>query len=146
MRITATVTAVHEDGSATVKVSRRAACEGCHRSADGNCSVCTLMGGKSELENRVDNPVGAVEGDTVTVETASSRVMLYAFLVFVAPLLLAIGGYFGGRALFGTEKGGLLSALCLFALAFVALGLYSKLVIARRRDATIVEIVRRAAE
>jgi len=144
MRITAVVTAVHEDGSATVRVSRRAACEGCHKAADGNCSVCTLLGGKAELENRADNALGAAVGDTVTVETASGRVLLYAFLVFVAPLLLAIAGYLIGRAAFGTERGGLFTALGLFAAAFVALALYSKFGIARRRDAAIVEIVKRA--
>ena len=144
MRITAVVTAVHEDGSATVRVSRRAACEGCHKAADGNCSVCTLMGGKAELENRADNALGAAVGDTVTVETASNRVLLYAFLAFIAPLLLSLIGYFAGRVAFGSERGGLFAALGLFAAAFIALALYSKFGISRRRDAAIVEITRRA--
>lgn len=144
MRITATVVAVHENGEAIVRVSRKAACEGCHKNADGNCSVCTLMGGKAELDNRAANPMGAAVGDTVTVETASRRVMLYAFLVFLAPLLLSVGGYFAGRVIFGTETGGLIAAAGCFAAAFVALALYSKLKIAKRCDAVIVDVVRRA--
>ena len=90
MKTKAIVTAV--DGRfATVETTRTSACEGCHKASEGEgCSVCSLMGGEQKLSSKAYNPVGAKVGDTVMVESSSARMLWYAALVFLVPILFAI--------------------------------------------------------
>ncbi len=80
---------------ATVLCSRTSACEGCHKLADGgDCSVCSLMGHGRELQTRALNEVGAAVGDTVALESNTSRMLGYAATVFLLPIAAFLGGYF----------------------------------------------------
>ena len=74
------------DGFATVEVSRKSACEGCHAASDGGCSACISFGNKKTTA-RADNSIGAKIGDRVMLETDSRVVILYAAAVFSAPLV-----------------------------------------------------------
>ncbi len=134
---------ISADGDfAIVETDRKSACDGCHKQQDGQgCAMCALMGDRTKLQSRAHNPLGARAGDTVLVETASARVLGYGALVFLLPLGMALIGYLlGGLLPFGTVGQGA-AALGGFAAAFVFLWLYSRRVIARRCDVTIVRIL-----
>ncbi len=73
---------------AVVRVSRKTICEGCHNT-DSSCSACFAFGDKN-AECRALNLCGAQIGDTVTVKTESSRIIGYAALVFIAPIVIAL--------------------------------------------------------
>lgn len=127
---------------ALVETERTSACEGCHKMAEGNgCSVCSLMGSGRKLRSVAENPVSAKVGDRVIVETETSRVLFYAALVFILPILLAVGGWFFAgifsRELLWHSVGAAIG----FVLTFVGLRIYSATLGRKRCDATVVSIV-----
>lgn len=145
MKTLATVVEIENENIAIVSVARQAACDGCHKNADGKgCSVCTLLGGNREARARALNRAGARPGDTVQVESRTGRMLLYAALVFLLPVILALGGYFLGARLFASEGGALAVAAAAFVLTFGGIWLFSRFVIGKRTDVEIVAVVRAA--
>ncbi len=135
---------VQLDGTrATVEIQRASACDGCHKKEDGGtCSVCTLMGGENPCHRAVaENRLGARVGDTVYVESPTSKVLGYAFLVFVFPVLSAILGYGIASLISVREPIRLLGALIGFAGAFIGLRIYSAAIANKRVDVVITEIL-----
>ncbi len=138
MRTVATVSELLSKKVALVCVERRAACDGCHRATDDKgCSVCTLLGGNAKTVARARNTVGAAVGDRVEVEARTARVLAYAAMVFLLPILLLLVGYFVGQQLLG-ERAALVLAGVGFLLSFLFLYFYSRFVVARRVDLEIV--------
>lgn len=134
-------------GVAIVESHRKSACDGCHKNTDGNgCAVCSLMGGDPAIRTRADNSIGAKVGDTVTIASDSSRVMRYAALVFLMPLLCGGIAYLIATAITTAPLPQALAALCGFALAFLGLRVYSSRVIARRCDTKITAVLNGDAE
>ena len=125
---------------ATVEVLRLSACEGCHKSESGSCSVCSLVGGNAKKTTaRAENKIGAKVGDDVIVESSSSRMLLYAALLFLLPLLL-FAACFGIAAIFtATLWIRLVAGLAGLLLTFIGVAIYSKTVAAKRSDLVIVE-------
>ena len=147
MKTKATVVEIISPDIAVVSVERRAACDGCHKAADGKgCSVCTLLGSKGEARARAKNTVGAAIGDTVEVESRTKRIMGYAALVFLLPVALAIVAYLIGTKLSLGEGASLLLALAGLLLSFLLIFFYSKLVVSRRVDIEIVAIAQKAEQ
>ncbi len=135
---------VATDGArATVEIEHASACEGCHKKENGgSCSVCTLMGGEHQRHRAVaDNSLGARVGDTVIVESPTAKVLGYAFLVFVLPVLLAIAGYATASLISEKELIRLGGALIGFAGAFLGLRVYSAAIAKKRVDVVITEIL-----
>ena len=64
-------------------------CSSCHK--EGGCSGCSDV-----MTVTANNAAGASAGDFVEVSSPTSQTMLYAFLVFILPLLAAFAGYFLG--------------------------------------------------
>ncbi len=142
MKTKATVVEIVNKDVAVVRVARRAACDGCHKAeGDKGCSVCTLLGGNGETRARALNTAGACVGDSVAVESRTRRILGYAALVFLMPILLSMIGYGVGVLLHLGEGVTLLCALGGFALSFLLIFLYSKLVVAHRLDVEITEIL-----
>ena len=142
MRTLATVVEIENENTATVSVARQAACDGCHKNADGQgCSVCTLLGGNREVRTRARNSAEAVVGDTVEVESRTGRMLAYAALIFLLPVVMALVGYFAGKALWSSEGAALASCAVLLVLTFGGVGLASRLLIGRRLDVEIVRVV-----
>lgn len=128
--------------SAVVEVRRKAACDGCHKNKDGEgCSICTLTGGDAKLSLRVRNPLGAVPGQRVRVETDSRRVLGYAWLVFLLPLFAAALGWWLGGLIGSTEAWRAGGAVIGMAASFLGVGAYSAIFVSRRCDAEIIEII-----
>ena len=142
MKTTAKVVEL-QGNTAMVETERTSACEGCHKAENG-CSVCSLMGSGRKLRSKAENRAGARVGDRVSVETATSRVLFYAALVFILPILLAVAGWFFA-GIFSREfvwHG--VGAAVGFVLTFVGLRIYSGVVGKRRTDAVITEVIRPA--
>ncbi len=136
-------TVIQADGKyATVMAERNSACEGCHKAAgDKGCSVCSLLGGERKISARAYNPLGAQIGDQVVIESQTGRMLWYAALVFILPILAALFG--GWLASLWIEEFvlRLLCATVSFFLSFVGVFVYSRIVEKNRCDIEITEIL-----
>ena len=110
----------HDDGTAAVIHIRQSACSGdCHK-----CSGCGAA--KEAVIFTADNPIGAVAGDLVRVESSTAPVLKAAVVLYVLPLVLFFLGYWLGTLLgsFGALGGGLG-----FLLGIVIIIAYDRLVV-----------------
>ncbi|MBQ9785263.1 MAG: SoxR reducing system RseC family protein [Clostridia bacterium] len=140
MQTRAKVTAV--DGKfATVEVERTSACEGCHKAEDGGCSVCSMLGSDRKMSARAHNAAGASVGDLVMIESKTSRMLWYALLVFVLPIVLCIAGWFIASMMTESQGLRLLGAGIGFLATFVGVFIYSKILQKKTCDIEITEIV-----
>lgn len=97
---------------ATVEVMRTSACVGC--SKQEGCIAC-----RKKTKTLAYNPIGAKKGDKVDLESKSSTVLLYAALVFVLPVLLAVSGYVLASYLFKHTALQIIIPACIFISAYV---------------------------
>lgn len=145
MKTLATVVELQNEYTATVSVAKKAACDGCHKNADGSgCSVCTLLGGNREARAAAKNTVGAHVGDTVEIESATGRMLLYAALIFLLPVVLCLAAYFIALSLAGREGVALAACAIAFVLTLGGLWLYSRFALSGRCDVEIVRVVKTA--
>ena len=110
----------HDDGTAAVIHIRQSACSGdCHK-----CSGCGAA--KEAVIFSADNPIGAVPGDFVKVESSTAPVLKAAMVLYVLPLVLFFLGYWLGTLLgsFGALGGGIG-----FVLGVVIVIAYDRLVV-----------------
>ena len=129
-------------GIAVVESRRKSACDGCHKNTEGEgCAVCSLMGSDPLIRTRAVNAVGAQIGDTVLIASDTSRMLRYAAMVFLLPLLCGAVGYLSAALITKSPACQAGAALCGFALAFVGLRIYSARVIAKRCDTVITAIL-----
>ena len=92
-----------DNGTANVLLVRESACSGdCHK-----CSGCGAA--KETLVVTAQNPIGAVRGDLVKVESATGPLMKAVMVLYVLPLILFFLGYWLGTlpGSFGALGGGL---------------------------------------
>ena len=81
---TAKVTRILENGLAEVAVKRQSACgHDCSQ-----CGGCSEMLVSQTVAVVAENPVRAMPGDTVTVESATGRVLRAAALLYLVPFAL----------------------------------------------------------
>lgn len=143
MKTKATVIAVDRD-RATVESERVSACEGCHKSTEGEgCSVCSLMGPNRKIQTQAYNPLGAKVGDEVMIESATGRLLGYAALVFLLPLVMALIFYGFATALKFSDVWQIACAGIGFAVSFIGIFFYSRALQKKRCDAQITEILHR---
>ncbi|NLK39510.1 MAG: SoxR reducing system RseC family protein, partial [Clostridiales bacterium] len=84
---------------ATIEIMRSSACDGCHKNG-GGCVSCDIFGLNKTITAKAENRVGAAAGDRVIIETESGRVIGYAAVVFLLPIVVALALYFAA-GLFG---------------------------------------------
>lgn len=127
---------------AVVETERRSACDGCHKNTNGEgCAMCKIFGGNAKVSARARNTVGAQVGDKVEIESSSARMLGYAALVFILPLVLAVVSYFLLLPALG-EGFAALSAIGAFVLSFFVIAVISKLLLTDRCDIDIVKIIK----
>ena len=128
---------------AIVETERKSACDGCHKNENGEgCAMCKVFGGSAKVTARARNIVGAAVGDKVEIESSSSRMLAYAAIVFILPVIVAIASYFIGMQFsLGEGPSGLL-AIGAFILAFCIVAVASKIFFAKRCDINIVKIIK----
>jgi len=119
----------HPDGTATVLCVRESACSGdCHK-----CSGCGAA--KESILLTADNPIGAVRGDLVKVQSETGPVLKAAVVLYMLPLVLFFVGYAVAAAL--GISGGLCGGLA-FVLSIVLIVLYDRRM--QKKDNTIYTI------
>lgn len=82
----AVVTKVLSNGMAEVAVTRSTAC-------GGNCGSCESCIFQNELKTLAYNRIQAKPGQSVVIESKSSRIFKAAALVYIMPLVLLISAY-----------------------------------------------------
>lgn len=85
MTQSAIVAALTADGSAFVRVFQKSAC-------GHECENCGVCGDRRELTVVAGNPLHAVPGDLVTVETGTGKIVKAAALVYALPLATMLAG------------------------------------------------------
>lgn len=101
MRQTAQVTKNIAPGYVEVRIRRQSACASAHNC--GSCDACALMSNAPEITvvARDDRDHGV--GETVVVESETSRVLGAAVVLYILPFLLFFLGYLLGRGIGGKE-------------------------------------------
>ena len=139
MRCRATVLKT-EGNIAEIEVRRATMCEGCEKSGGcgGHCDISGIVATGGKMTAKAYNKIGAAVGDTVEVETVSSRVLAYAALVFVLPLV--IGGMFFAIASAVSESNGIAVAAAFagFALTFACIAVLDRKAAKKKPDIVIV--------
>lgn len=105
---------VYPDGTAMAVHIRQSACSGdCHK-----CSGCGAA--QETMFLRVDNPIGAVPGDLVTITGETAPVLKAAAVLYLAPLGLFFLGYLAAALLghSGAIWGGIAFALSICLIFF----------------------------
>lgn len=117
----AIVTKIRDDGLAEVVVERLGIC-------GGDCNGCNECKYEHLMKSVVQNPIGAVRGQHVMIETPTAGVVRGAFAIYVLPIVMLIAGYVVVAAL------GCAESVCIAA-AFgaAALGILIAVVISRAR-------------
>lgn len=121
---------------AYVSVMRTSACDACH--AKGFCVEC-----KKTMDARALNSVGAEAGDTVELESPTGTVLGYAAIMFLLPVVSAIGSYLIA-SLWLAEAMRLIVSLAFFIAAFVFIYLFfNSKRIREKNTVTIVKIIKK---
>ncbi len=149
MKQKAVVKSIRKD-CAMVEVTRNAMCDGCanQNCQSHTCAAGAMFGSAKTMTVRAQNPIGAKEGDTVWVETADSRVLQNAALVFLMPIAACAVLYAIAAALFAELWIAYTAAAVGFIGAFGVLGLVEKkkkkeepdIVITRIEDPDVPEV------
>lgn len=140
MQTKAIVTEIH-DTYAIVVTERTSACDGCHKAQEGGCSVCSLMSSDRKMSARASNEIGAQVGDRVAIESDTGRMLFYAALIFVLPLVLGIVAWAIVSAFTDSTAAQALGGFGGFLLCFLAVFLYSRSLKDRRCEIKITEIL-----
>lgn len=102
----AIITKIRDDGLAEVVVERLGIC-------GGDCNGCNECKYEHLMKSVVQNPIGAVRGQHVMIETPTKGVVRGALAIYVLPIVLLIAGYAIAAALSLSE------GICIIA-AFAA--------------------------
>lgn len=142
MKQKAVVISTHKD-CAMVEVTRSAMCDGCanQNCESHTCAAGAMFGSAKTMTVRAKNPIGATVGDTVWVETADSRVLTNAALVFLMPIVVCMVLYAIADALSSTTWIPYATAGVGFIGAFCVLGFIEKKKKKEEPDIVITEVL-----
>lgn len=95
MEVKATVLSL-KDNTAYIRVFKESGCQGCSNCPSKNTCHTELVLSDSlkSYECYADNSIGARPGDNVIVATPSKIALMFAFIIFVIPLILFVVAYF----------------------------------------------------
>lgn len=133
---------------ATVEVSRSAMCDGCANQdcSSHTCAAGALFGASKTMTARAKNPLGAVAGDTVWIESADKTVLGYAALVFLMPIVVCMILYAAADALSAAAWIPYAAASAGFAGSFVVIGMVEQKKRNEEPDVVITDILNRVTE
>lgn len=146
MRQTAVV--ISKKGNiAEIRVERASMCDGCtHKQCESHtCAAGNLMGADKTMVTHAYNAVDADVGDTVSVETATKKVLTYAALVFLMPLVFCGAFYAIGNVVFHSAAGAYGLAGGGFLLAFCMIAIVERRVEKHRPDIVIRAVLRKGS-
>lgn len=114
----------YEDGTAQVLHERLSACSGdCHK-----CSGCGAV--KQTMLLRVQNPIGARQGDLVVISSDSGPVLAGAAILYLLPVLLFLAGYLLGTL---SWNHGAITGVLAFLLGIGIAVIYDRQVVKKRK-------------
>ena len=120
MTQTATVQKVFPGGMAEIAVPRKSACgHDCEE-----CAGCGVTG--TAVSAKARNPIGAVPGDKVVVESSSKTVLGIIAIVYLIPVVLFLLGYFLTEKLLPTEGLRYAAAIIAFLLGLIPAVVYDR--------------------
>ncbi len=129
---------------AVVRVRRQTMCDGCEKnSCEGSCSAAALMGAGKTVDAEAENPVGASIGDRVTLESPDKKILGFAAIVFILPIVICAAVYAAALGLGANEKYSIIAAFVSFALTFAVIGAIERRMRQRRPDIVITSIIRK---
>ncbi|OCL26343.1 hypothetical protein U472_10065 [Orenia metallireducens] len=113
---------VNNGKSAIVRIERYSACSKCKK----KCELAEDHE-SGEMLVEVDNPVGAVEGQQISLKMEGKNLVFSALLIYLFPLFSMILGYFTGTYLMPLENefSGIIGALSCLGIAFLIIKLVS---------------------
>lgn len=130
-------------GYAMVEVARNSMCDGCanQNCESHTCAAGAMFGSAKTMTVRAKDPLGVSIDDTVWVETADSRVLQNAALVFLMPIIVCAFFYALIVKLFSVDWIAYVAAGVGFVGAFCALGLLEKKKSKEEPDIVITEVL-----
>lgn len=139
MRQRAVVVEVN-NGIAVIEVRRSSMCEGCHKMSGcgGHCDLSGIIANDKKMRTKARNVINAGVGDLVEIESEDKKVLGYAALVFILPILICAAFYFIGSSLLGGEVAGLICAAAGFVITFVLIAAVDRAVGKKAPDIVIV--------
>lgn len=134
-----------EGNIAIIEVSRSTMCEGCEKNSgcDHHCDISGIMSTGGKMKAKAENKIGAKAGDTVEVETESKKVLVYALLVFIVPIIVCAVFYLIAYKLTENETASFISAAAGFVLTFAFVAAADRKI---GKNAPDIKIVRRINE
>lgn len=131
---------------AEIEVSRSTMCDGCQKNGGcgHHCELSGIVANSGKMRTTAQNKIGAEPGDTVEVETESTKVLGYAALVFMMPIFVCAVFYFIADAVFAGEAPALIAAAAGFVLSFLGISFVDRSKKKSLPDIAIVEIIKRA--
>jgi sigma-E factor negative regulatory protein RseC len=131
---------------AEIEVSRSSMCDGCQKNGgcEHHCELSGLIvGSGKKMKTTAQNKIGAKAGDIVEVETESTKVLGYAALVFLMPIVLSAVFYFLAEAVFASGTAGVIAAAAGFVLSFAGISAVERSKKKSLPDIVIADIVER---
>jgi len=128
---------------AMVEVTRSAMCDGCSQNncKGHTCSAGAIFGAGKKISAKAKNPLKAVVGDEVVVETKEKSLLFDAALVFLMPLVFCGLFYWLADILFHSVTWAYCGAAVGFIIAFCLLGIIEHIRKEKVPDIVIVEIL-----
>ena len=135
MRQSAKVIALLPNGEAQVTIKRESAC-------GHDCTSCGACGAQARpIIANVVNAAGARVGDTVEIESKTSRIMALAFIVYVVPIILFFAFYVIANAVFKSEGGAIIGAMIGLLFGIVVSIIVNRFETKKRTTSTIVRVI-----
>lgn len=125
---------------AVIEVSRASMCDGCEKNGgcSGHCDLSGIVSTGGKMTARAENKIGAVAGDKVEVETESSRVLGYAALVFLLPILICAAFYAAANTFTRNDGIAVLAAVFGFIATFAGIAVFDRKIAKKKPDIVIV--------
>ena len=131
------------DDVATVVWQRSSSCESCHNCKNSNtCHVHLVFGNQSEsVQIKARNKVGAKVGDSVMLETSTTKTLLISVFVFIMPIIISLISYFVTDKYVAASISPGISLVVSFVVSFVLLVKLMNVYVKRDLSVNIVKIV-----
>lgn len=131
-----------EGNIALIEVSRASMCEGCKKNSgcDHHCDISGIMSTGGKMQAKAENKIGAKIGETVEVETESRKVLGYATLVFIVPIIICAVCYYIASMITSNEGITVAAAAVGFVLTFAVIAAADREITKKAPD---IKIVRR---
>ncbi len=110
---------------AVIKVERSSMCSGCASKTSGNCTCShgSLLGADKSMTSKAVCNISVSPGDLVEIQTSDSKVLWYATLVFIMPLIVFAACYAVSMHLTVNEGLSFIIGAMGFAITFGIIGL-----------------------